>query len=73
MMKGELPVVGGRIPHTLNDKLQAFCTESGKTTSEVVRDALSAYLGVNTPESVESINKHLAALKRQYKKLAQLV
>lgn len=72
-MKGELPVVGGRIPRPLNDKLQAFCTESGKTTSEVVRDALSAYLGVNSPESVESINKRLAALERQYRKLAQLV
>jgi phosphate uptake regulator len=72
-MKGELPVVGGRIPHALNDKLEAFCTESGKTTSEVLRDALSAYLGVNTPDSVESLNKRVAALERQYKKLAQLV
>lgn len=73
MMKGELPVVAGRISHTLNDKLQAFCEETGKSPSGVVRDALSAYLGVNTPESIESINKRVAALERQYKKLAQLV
>jgi predicted DNA-binding protein len=72
-MKGELPVVGGRIPHHLNDQLQAFCQQTGKTSSEVIRDALSAYLGVHSPESIESLNKRVAALERQYKKLAQLV
>lgn len=72
-MKGELPVVGSRIPHHLNDQLQTFCRETGKTSSEVVRDALSAYLGINSPESIESLNKRVAALERQYKKLAQLI
>jgi hypothetical protein len=72
-MKGELPVVGGRVPHVLKDKLAAFCQETGQSESQVLRDALSLYLGVNTPDSVESLNKRVAALERQYKKLAQLV
>jgi predicted DNA-binding protein len=60
-MKGELPVVGGRVPHVLKDKLTAFCIETGQTESQVIRDALSAYLGVNTPETVcdRSINGSL--------------
>lgn len=72
-MKGELPVVGGRVPHEIKDKLIAFCQGTGQTESQVIRDALSAYLGVNTPDAVQSLNKRVAALERQYKKLAQLV
>lgn len=49
------------------------CQQTGKTPSEVVHDALSAYLGVNSPESIESLNQRVVALERQYKKLAQLV
>lgn len=73
LMKGELPVVGGRIPHALKEKLAAFCQETGQTESQVIRDALSAYLGVNTPDTVRSLDKRVAALERQYKKLTQLI
>lgn len=72
-MKGELPVVACRISHTLNDKLQQLSRETGESPSKILRDALSTYLGVNTPDSAESINRRVAALERQYKKLAQLV
>lgn len=72
-MKGELPVVGGRVSHVLKEKLVAFCQETRQTESQVIRDALGAYLGVNTPDSVESLNKRVAALERQYKKLTQLI
>lgn len=72
-MKGELPVVGGRIPHVLKDKLAAFCQETGQSESQIIRDALSAYLGVNTPDTVQSLDKRVAALERQYKKLTQLI
>jgi len=44
-MKGELPVVGGRVPHEVKDKLIALCQDTGQTESQVIRDALSAYLG----------------------------
>jgi predicted DNA-binding protein len=72
-VKGELPVVGGRIPHALNDKLQAFSQETGDSSSKIVRDALSAYLGVNTPESAQAIERRVAALERRVAKLMQLV
>lgn len=72
-MKGELPVAASRIPHALHDKLLALSQETGDSPSKIVRDALSAYLGVNTPETAQSVEKRVAALERQYKKLAQLV
>jgi predicted DNA-binding protein len=72
-VKGELPVVGGRIPHALNDKLRALSQQTGDSSSKIVRDALSAYLSVNTPESAQAIEKRVAALERKIAKLMQLV
>lgn len=72
-MKGELPNVGSRIPHPLYDRLQALSQETGDCTSKIVRDALAAYLGMNTPESAESLAKRVAALERKVAKLTQLV
>lgn len=72
-MKGELPVVGGRVPHVVFDKLQALCQETGQSHSDVLREALAAYLGVHTPESAQSLDKRIAALERKVNKLVQLV
>lgn len=72
-MKGEQPVVGGRVPHVLKTKLTEFCQNTGQSESEVIRSALSEYLQVNTPESIQSLNKRIATLERQYKKLTQLI
>lgn len=72
-MKGDLPVVGCRIPHTLNDRLLQLSQDTGDSNSKILRDALSAYLGVNTPESVQSVEKRVAGLERKLAKLVQLV
>ena len=72
-MKGELPVVGGRVPHVLKDKLATFCQETGQTESQVIRDALSTYLGVNTPDTVQSLDKRIATLERKMTKLTQMI
>jgi len=72
-MKGELPTVGSRIPHVLHNKLQALSQETGDCPSKIVRDALCAYLGMNTLESAESLGKRVAALERKVAKLTQLV
>ena len=72
-MKDELPVVGARISHALNQKLQERCQETGETSSDIVKAALSEYLGVHDADSAKSLAKRVAALERQYKKLAQLV
>jgi predicted DNA-binding protein len=72
-MKGELPVAASRIPHVLNDRMIAFAQETGDSPSKIVRDALSAYLGVNSPESAQSVEKRVAALERKLMKLAQMM
>lgn len=72
-MKGDLPVMGCRIPHTLNDRLLQLSQATGDSNSKILRDALSAYLGVNTPESVQSVEKRVAGLERKLAKLVQMV
>lgn len=72
-MKGELPVVGGRVPHGLKDKLAAFCQETGQSESQVIRAALSTYLGINTPDAVQSLDKRVASLERKMTKLTQMI
>jgi hypothetical protein len=50
-MKGELPAVGGRIPHFLKDKLAAFCQETGQFESQVIcKDVLSRNFRVLNPD-----------------------
>ena len=72
-MKGELPVVGGRVSYEIKDNLIAFCQGTGQTESQVIRDALSAYLEVNNPDIVRSLNKRVAALERKMTKLTQMI
>jgi hypothetical protein len=73
MSKGQKPMVGTRIPPSWKIQIDGICQESGKTTSEVVQEALAGYLGRTDVESIVSVNKRLAALERKYQKLAQLV
>jgi hypothetical protein len=73
MSKGQKPMVGTRIPPSWMVQIQSICQESGKTTSEVLQEALAGYLGRTDVESIVSVNKRLAALERKYQKLAQLV
>jgi predicted DNA-binding protein len=72
-MKGQLPVVGCRIPHTLNDRLMELSQATGDSTSKILRDALSSYLGTNTPETVQSVEKRVTGLERKIAKLMQMV
>ena len=71
-MKGSLPVAS-RIPHALSHRLTAFAQETGDSPSQIVQDALSLYLGVNSPESAQSVEKQVAALERKLMKLAQMI
>ena len=66
-------MVGARVPHAWMDQIEAICTESGKTTSEVVQEAIAQYLGQTNAGSVTSLAKRVAALERQYQKLVKLV
>jgi len=73
MSKGQKPMVGARVPHSWKDQIQSICNETGKSESEVVQEAIAAYLGKTDVESITSMSKRLGALERQYKKLATLV
>ena len=72
-MKDELPVVGARISHALNQKLRERCQETDETASDIVKAALSEYLGVHNVDSAKALSKRVAALERQYQKLVKLV
>jgi predicted DNA-binding protein len=67
------PLAHARIPQEWEAQLRAIATETGQTYSEVVRQAIGAYLGKTDVASVEAMSKRVAALERQLKKLAQLV
>jgi predicted DNA-binding protein len=72
-MTPEQPIAGGRIPPLLKQKLQAFCQDTGQSESQVIRAALSSYLGIHTPDAVQSLDKRVASLERKVAKLAQLM
>ena len=66
-------MVGARVPHAWMDQIEGICSESGKSTSEVVQEALAQYLGRTDAESVTSLAKRVATLERQYQKLVKLI
>ena len=66
-------MVGARVPHAWMDQIEDICTESGKTTSEVVQEAIAQYLGQTNAGSAASLAKRVATLERQYQKLVKLM
>jgi len=73
MSTGQKPLVSARVPHDWKDQIEGICKESGKSESEVLQEAIAQYLGKTDLNSITSLNKRVATLERQYKKLIQLV
>lgn len=67
------PIASARIPNSWDDQIKAISAETGKTPSEIVKEAIGQYLGKTDVDSVQSMSRRLAALERQVKKLVQLV
>ena len=67
------PIASARIPHSWDDQIKAIAAETGKTSSEIVKEAIGQYLGKTDPESIASMARRLSKLEQKYKKLAQLV
>lgn len=65
--------VGGRVPESYSIQLKSIGEETGKTESELVREALAQYLGETTPESCANTSKRVSGLERQIKQLQKLV
>ena len=66
-------LVAGRIPAEQAIQLKRIETETGKSESEVVREAIAQYLGKTDPDAVATMARRLSKLERQYTKLAKLV
>ena len=67
------PIAAARIPHSWDEQIRAIATETGRTPSEVVKEAISQYLEKTDPNGVASMSRRLATLEKQVKKLVQLV
>ena len=67
------PLVAGRIPPTWHAQLLKIQEETGKSQSELVKEAIGLYLEKTDTESVAAMNRRLNKLEKQYKKLAQLI
>lgn len=66
-------MVGARVPHPWKDQIDSIIQATGKSESEIVREAIAQYLDRTDLDSVESLMKRVANLERQLKRLAQLV
>jgi metal-responsive CopG/Arc/MetJ family transcriptional regulator len=64
-----LPMVGGRVPHALKEKVDSHIKETGMNESEIIREALAQYFNVNTIEGAKSHEKRIADLERKLKKI----
>ncbi|NEQ29605.1 MAG: CopG family transcriptional regulator [Leptolyngbya sp. SIO4C5] len=69
----EKPLVATRVPHSWVAQIEELSQETGKSQSEIVREALSQYLGKTDPDAVATMARRLSKLEQQYKKLAQLI
>lgn len=64
-----LALVAGRVPQSYVDQLDKIGEATGKCQSELVRDAIAAYLGKTEPEAVEKMSRRVAQLEKQVKAL----
>lgn len=67
------PLASARIPHSWDDQIKTIMAETGKSYSEVVKEALAQYLGKTDTDSVQSMGRRLNTLERQVKRLTQLI
>ena len=62
-------MVGTRVPPAWVEQLQAIAQETGKSQSEIIYEAIAAYLGKTDANSVSSMNKRLTALEKKLQNL----
>ena len=67
------PIASARIPHSWDEQIRAIATETGRTPSKVVKEAIGLYLRKTDPTSVATMSRRLNKLERQYQKLTQLI
>ena len=65
----EKPMVGARIPHEWKTQLEEIAQKSGRNASQVVYEAIAAYLGKDSANTlanqVKVLAERVAALEQQ--------
>ncbi len=67
------PIASARIPHSWNEQIRAIANETGRTPSDVVKEAIGLYLEKTDPSNVTSMARRLTTLEKQVRKLVQLM
>ena len=67
-----LALVADRVSQSYIDQLDQIGASTGKCQSELVREAITAYLDKAEPASVEKMNRKLNQLEKQVKALMLL-
>ena len=67
------PIAAARIPHSWDEQIHAIATETGRTPSDVVKEAIGLYLEKTDLDGVVSMARRLRTLEKQVRKLLQLV
>lgn len=63
------PQVSTRVPEAWKHQIQEICAASGKRESEVICEAIAAYLGKTPPDSVKSPNRRVSILEAKFEKI----
>lgn len=63
--------VGGRIPQSLHEAMQAYQQETGQTDSELVRDAIALLITGQDPEPAR-LDQRMKRLESQVRTLQKL-
>lgn len=66
------PLASARIPQEWMDQIQAICDATGKTSSEVVQEAIAAYLGHPQVNPVNHSEERLSAIEGKIDELLRL-
>ena len=64
-------LVAAKVDPGIKARLNAIASETGKSESEVVRDAILQFLEEDNPDSVRSMAARLSALERKFKLIAR--
>ncbi len=62
--KMEKPLVATRVPHSWAAQIEELSQETGKSQSEIVREAIAQYLGKTDPEAVATMARRLSKLEQ---------
>ena len=65
-------LVSGRIEQEHYEQLRDIIQQSGKNESQVIREAIAYYLGVESMGAISGIEQRLVAVERKLSRLQEL-